>query len=130
MARKQSPQQEFTFTLPQGLVDEKGRLNRNGIMRLATARDEIEIHQDQQVKANPAYDVLIRLARVIRRLGSLSSISPQQLEDLTILDLAYLREFYNRINQHQDPTIGVACPHCQMQFRVELNLAGESEATP
>jgi hypothetical protein len=130
MARKQSAQQEFAFMLPKGLVDTKGRLNRSGIMRLATARDEIEIFQDRQVQSNPAYEVLIRLSRVINRLGSLPSVSPQQLEDLPILDLAYLREFYNRINQHQDPHIAVACPHCQTQFRVEMALAGESGATP
>mgnify|MGYP000394247583 CR=1 FL=1 len=32
---------EYPFTLPRGYVDEHGTVHRNGIMRLATARDEI-----------------------------------------------------------------------------------------
>ena len=32
---------EFAFVLPRGYVDEHGRTHREGVMRLATARDEI-----------------------------------------------------------------------------------------
>ena len=126
MANKKQLKPEYSFTLPRGLVDAKGRLHRQGLMRLATARDEIQVHQDQRVKENPAYAVLIYLSLVIVRLGSLSSVTPQLLEELSVLDLAYLREFYNRINLHQQAHISVECPHCQNQFSVEFTLAGES----
>ena len=33
---------EYAFTLPRGLVDSAGTVHREGTMRLATARDEIE----------------------------------------------------------------------------------------
>ena len=32
---------EYPFTLPRGYVDDRGQVHRNGVMRLATARDEI-----------------------------------------------------------------------------------------
>ena len=33
---------EFPFTLPRGYVDAAGNVHREGAMRLATARDEID----------------------------------------------------------------------------------------
>lgn len=117
---------QFEFTLPRGLIDDKGNVYRHGKMRLATARDEILVVQDQRVRENPAYAVLIYLSLVITDLGSLSTVTPQMLEDLTLLDLAYLREFYNRINQHKNPKLQVQCPHCANEYQVELALSGES----
>ena len=119
---------EFSFTLPKGLLDAKGRLHRQGTIRLATAKDELIVQGDPRVQENTAYAVLLYLSRVITRLGSLSLVTPQILENLTILDLAYLREFYNRINQHKTAKIAVECPHCQKDYLVEMTLAGESSA--
>jgi hypothetical protein len=126
MANKRQLQTEFAFTLPRGLVDTKGHLHRKGLMRLATARDEIEVQKDRRVRENPAYGILVCLSKVITRMGSSSSVSPQVLEELFVLDLAYLREFYNRINQHRQASIPVECPHCQSHFSVEFTLSGES----
>ena len=117
---------EFAFTLPRGLIDNTGNLHCQGLMRLATARDEIQVQNDIRVKNNVAYGVLIYLARSITRLGTLKSVTPQLLEELSVLDLAYLREFYNRINQHQQATISAECPHCRHQLSLELALGGES----
>ena len=47
-----SLQTEFAFTLPRGFVDDAGTLHREGVMRLATARDEIEPLRDARVKEN------------------------------------------------------------------------------
>ena len=116
---------KFNFTLPHGLIDNCQKNHRQGTMRLATARDEMTVKNDLRVKENPAYAVLIYLSLVITNLGDLSSITPQLLENLSVLDLAYLREFYNRINQHREAHISVQCPHCQQQLEVELALAGE-----
>jgi hypothetical protein len=117
---------EFEFTLPKGLIDPQGNVHRQGMMRLSTARDELEIQKDPKVKEINAYGVLIRLSQVITQLGNLSGISPALLENLFILDLAYLREFYNRINQNNDPLIPVQCPKCNHQFKTQLSLSGES----
>ena len=117
---------EFAFTLPRGLIDDANNLHRQGLMRLATARDEIQVQNDLRTKDNPTYGVLIYLARCITHLGTLTSVTPELLEELSVLDLAYLREFYNRINQHQQATIEAECPHCRHQLSLELALAGES----
>ncbi|HEY9616008.1 MAG TPA: phage tail assembly protein [Microcoleaceae cyanobacterium] len=119
------PMQEFEFVLPRGLVDAQGQTHQQGVMRLATARDEIWVQRDRRTQADPAYGVLVMLARVITQLGTLTAVTPEMLEDLFSLDLAYLREFYNRINQHGEATIPVQCPLCNSHFQVELALSGE-----
>jgi len=103
-------QTEFEFTLPCGFLDEDGTLHRDGIMRRATAADEILPLKDPRVQKNEGYLVVILLSRVITRLGSVSAINPKIVENLFATDLAYLQNLYNRINQLEGP--GDACPHC------------------
>lgn len=126
MSSEPTPSTEFNFILPRGLVDAQGTVHRQGVMRLATAKDEIWVQKDSRVQHDPTYGVLVMLSRVITRLGSLSSPTPELLEELFTRDLAYLREFYNRINQQGNPYIPVQCPQCSSQFSVELSLSGES----
>jgi hypothetical protein len=83
-------QTEFPFTLPRGYVDSEGNLHRQGVMRLATAYDEIALMRDPRVQANPGYLVLILLSRVIVRLGTLEQLNPKVMEGLFSADLAYL----------------------------------------
>jgi hypothetical protein len=116
---------EFEFSLPRGLVDAQGEVHIQGAMRLATAKDEMALQKQQLTQGNQSYAVLVRLAQVITRLGSLPAITPELLENLFILDLAYLREFYNRINQYNDPSVAAQCPRCNHDFKVGLLLAGE-----
>jgi hypothetical protein len=119
------PSTEFEFTLPKGLVDQQGNIHRQGKMRLSTARDELVLQKDPRGQESTAYGVLIRLSQVITHLGDISSITPALLENLFILDLAFLREFYNRVNQNSDPLISVQCPKCSYQFKEKLLLSGE-----
>jgi hypothetical protein len=93
------PSREFKFTLPKGLLDSQGGINRHGIMRLTTGNDEIYVQKEPRVRDNPDYRVLVILSRVITNLGNLSLVTPELLEQLFLIDLAYLREFYSRINQ-------------------------------
>ena len=65
-------QTEFELTLPRGYVDDNGNLHNKGVMRLATAADEISPLRDPRVKANQAYLVVVLLSRVITKLGSLA----------------------------------------------------------
>jgi hypothetical protein len=95
-------------------------------MRLATAADEILPLKDPRVQSNSAYLVVILLSRVITRLGEMESVTPKVIEGLYTGDLAYLQEFYNRINASQTHRITVACPQCQHSFEVEPNPPGES----
>jgi hypothetical protein len=121
---------EFKFTLPKGLVDSDGNLHSQGIMRLTTAKDELFVQREDLAQEIPGYGFLILLSQVITRLGDISSITPELLENLFTIDLAYLREFYNRINQQGNAMIPVRCPRCSHPFKTELVLAGEPSATP
>src|SRR5579883_1976813 len=92
-------QTEFEFTLPRGYIDSHGTLHRKGKMRLATAMDEIAPLRDPRVRANQAYLVIILLARVITRLGSLESVDTGVIENLFTADLSFLQDFYRKINE-------------------------------
>lgn len=118
-------QTEFPFTLPHGLADPDGGVHRDGSMRLATAFDEIEPLKDPRVRANPGYLVVILLARVITRLGTVDHINTRTIENLYAADLAYLQDFYQRVNQNGHSRLQVACPHCAGEFDVETASLGE-----
>jgi hypothetical protein len=118
-------QTEFSFLLPRGLVDATGTVQRAGRMRLATARDELLAHKHRHVQAYPEYLMLVLLSQVIVELGTLETVSPEDLENLFTQDLAYLREFYNRVNQVGNAKLPVHCPQCSHHFETELVLAGE-----
>lgn len=117
-------QTEYEFTLPLGYVDAEGTLHREGIMRLATAADEILPLKDPRVQSNEAYLTVILLSRVIARLGSVPQITTKVVEGLYAGDLAFLQEFYNRINRTGRAELPAACPKCAHQFAVELNGVG------
>jgi hypothetical protein len=117
---------EYEFTLPRGYKDPQGELHRDGVMRLATAADEILPLKDSRVQANPAYLVVILLSRVITRLGSLEVINPKVIEGLFAADLAYIQDFYNRINGNGTSVIKVVCPHCEKGFEVAPDHLGKS----
>ena len=91
-------QTQFPFTLPKGYVDAEGHLHRSGVMRLATARDEIEPLRDLRVQENDAYLTVVMLSRVITELGTIRSVTPNMVEGLFAVDLAFLQEFYGIIN--------------------------------
>jgi hypothetical protein len=115
---------EFPFKLPHGYVDAEGTIHCDGVMRLATAYDEIAPLKDPRVQANPGYLVIILLSRVICRLGTLEVINPKVIENLFAGDLAYLQDLYRRINNNGDNRVTVVCPHCEGQFEVELSDTG------
>lgn len=117
-------QTEFPFTLPHGYVDSEGQLHREGVMRMATALDEIAPLKDRRVQSNPGYLVIILLSRVIVKLGDLESINPKVVEGLFAGDLAYLQDMYQRINQSGANRVVVTCPHCEQLFEVELDGLG------
>lgn len=116
---------EFQFTLPKGYLDSEGNLHRNGVMRLATAKDEIVPLQDYRVQNNRAYLVIVLLSRVITKLGDMTLIDTDIIENLFSTDLAYLQEFYRRINEEGAPRIHAKCPSCQHEFDVDLLGGGD-----
>lgn len=114
---------EFDFVLPRGFVDDSGTVHRNGVMRLATAKDEIVPQRDPRVRENEAYLSVLLLSRVVTRLGSLGSVTPGTIENLFASDLAFLQDLYRRINQDGSAEITVTCPSCRAD--VSIDLGGE-----
>ncbi len=113
-------QTEFEFTLPNGYPDDEGTLHRDGVMRLATAADEIKPLKDPRVQSNSAYLPIILLSRVVTQLGSLNEVTPHIIENLFAADMAYLQELYKRINQGEDNAKDVGCPACGEQFQITI----------
>ena len=109
---------QYEFTLPRGYVDRDGGVHRTGLMRLATARDELEPLRDPTVTGpdDPRLTVLI-LARVVDKLGDLSMVTPHEIEGLFAADLAFLQDFYGVINFGN-------------QQEYEALLAAQAEAAP
>ena len=100
-------QTEIEFTLPKGYLDDDGVLHSDGVMRLATAADEILPLKDPRVQQNPAYLTIIVLARVITRLGSLPYVNTKVIEGLFASDLNHLQALYERLNGDGGETAAV-----------------------
>lgn len=111
---------EFPFVLPRGYVDRKGVVHRDGVMRLATARDEIGPQSDARVRQNAAYMTVLLLERTVTRLGSLTEVDSHVIEGLFASDLAFLQDLYRRINQDGHTEAFVSCPSCHNEFTVDI----------
>lgn len=111
---------EFSFELPVGYVDNAGAVHRSGVMRMATARDEIMPLRDPRVLDNEAYLSVILLSRVVTRLGAVTSVNPGVIEGLFAADLAFLQDLYRRVNQEGHTRAAVCCPSCQHEFAVDV----------
>ncbi|MSQ26607.1 MAG: phage tail assembly protein [Dehalococcoidia bacterium] len=116
-------QTDFEFVLPRGFVDREGNLHKRGVMRLATAMDEIAPLRDPRVRQNQAYLTIILLSRVITKLGSVSDVNPSVIEDIFSTDLSYLQTFYRRINENASTAITATCPECSHKFEVDTVAA-------
>lgn len=138
---------EFEFCLPIGYVDAAGGVHTRGVMRLATALDEIEPLGDSRVRGNEAYFGLLLLGRVVRRLGALTRVTPDVIAGLYAADFAYLQAFYATINavpggeaaSFSDApalpgslalpgSIETRCPQCAAEL--VLDLAADAAAVP
>jgi len=90
-------------------------------MRLATARDEIEPLRDPRVQgADDPYLTIIVLSRVVIELGTLSAVTPREIENLFAADLAFLQDLYGVIN--------FGGPGDVRAFLAEANAALESSS--
>ena len=112
---------EFPFVLPRGYVDASGAVHREGIMRLATARDELIPLRDDRVRENPAYLTVVLLARVITRIGTITDVHAGVVENLFAADLAFLQDLYRRVNTEGHTRAAVTCPACQHRFAVDVS---------
>ncbi len=111
---------DFEFELPRGYMDDSGTTHRKGVMRLATARDEILPLRDPRVRDNDAYLTVLLLSRVVTQLGSLPEVNPGVIEGLFASDLAFLQDLYRRVNQEGHTRAAVTCPECEHEFTVDV----------
>jgi hypothetical protein len=111
---------EFPFRLPRGYVDSSGTVHRDGVMRLATARDELVPLRDDRVRENSAYLTVVLLARVVVRIGTIEDVHVGVIEDLFASDLAFLQDMYRRVNQEGHTRATVHCPMCEHDFGVDV----------
>jgi hypothetical protein len=113
-------QTEIAFKLPRGFVDQTGTVHREGTMRLATARDEIEPLREVEVRQNQAYLSVLLLARTVTRIGGITDITPELIEGLFAADFDHLQRLYERVNSDGEAVGVVSCPSCAHEFEVDL----------
>jgi len=111
---------EFPFTLPRGYLDASGTVHKEGAMRLATARDEIEPLRSAEVRQNEAYLTVLLLSRVVTRLGDVTDVTPDVVENLFAADFDHLQRLYERLNTDGESVGAVTCPACAESFEVDL----------
>ena len=116
-------QREYEFTLPKGYMDEEGGVHRRGVMRLATALDEIEAAKAPGTKENGDYMSVVLLSRVVSRLEGVDNVTPEIIGGMFTADFAFLQNMYETINSAEDPVIHVQCPFCNKSFTDTLNFA-------
>ena len=116
-------QTEYRFVLPRGYVDDGGTVHREGVMRLATAKDEILPLRDPRVRENEAYLTVLLLSRVVSQIGTIDSVHPGVIERLFATDLAFLQDLYRRVNSEGHTHAAVTCPSCGADF--EVDVAGD-----
>jgi hypothetical protein len=95
-------------------------VHRHGRMRLATARDELRPQIDLRVKENPGYLSVVLLSQVITQLGTVREVHAGVVEQMYATDIAFLQDFYRRINSEGHTRAGVSCPSCGTAFEVDL----------
>jgi hypothetical protein len=116
----ESFQSAVEFELPRGYLDPSGNLHRNGVMRLATARDELLPLSDDRVRENPAFLTVVLLGRVVERIGGVTDVHAGVIENLFASDLAFLQDLYRQINTEGHTHLGMQCPSCSHEFTVDL----------
>lgn len=123
-------QTEFEFTLPKGFVGKDGTLHRRGVMRLSTARDEIEPLRDPRITGpDDPYLTILVIARVVSELGTLDDITPREVEGLFAADLAFLQDLYGIIN-FGDPADAVALQRAVLPVDEEPEPLIEADVEP
>jgi hypothetical protein len=86
------------FTLPVGYRDREGVLHRGGILRPATARDEVRTLGDFRVHLRPDLYLDVALGRTVTRLGSLEAVDAGVFGRLDEADRSFLEILYREIN--------------------------------
>ena len=94
----------FNFQLPKGLVS-NGECHDHGSMRLLTAKDELILQE--LINRDRYLDLIFLLmSQAITKLGSLTKVTPQHLEQLFLPDFVYLQDFFGQVQPQNITTAG------------------------
>jgi hypothetical protein len=96
-----TPTTVFEFHLPRGYVAADGVVHAEGVMRLATAADELSAARDPRVLENAAYLPVALLSRVVTKLGTIEPVTADVIERLFASDLASLQRLYDQLNHSE-----------------------------
>jgi Sec-independent protein translocase protein TatA len=115
---------------PEDLQDVLPNSGLNIRFRLSTGRDEttVQEHRDQRINqwgSDVADDTtLFRSSLLIEEVeGITNKLMVQQIVSrLPIGDMAYLRELLNEPPFGVDTRVGVICPHCSHEFRIDMPM--------
>jgi len=115
---------------PSDLVDTLPNSGLKVQYRLSTGRDETVIQEHREDRINKwGADVtddttLFRSALLIEEIeGITNKLMIQQIVSrLPIGDMAYLRELLNEPPFGVDTKIGIICPHCSHEFKVDMPM--------
>ncbi len=115
---------EYEFILPKGYVDKEGNLHKNGLMRLARAKDRVLPRQDERVAKNPNYFMVIVLSRVVAKLGTVKLVNTAVIENLFAADWRFLVDLYREINESGASKVKLNCAKCGHSFTAEVGSLG------
>ena len=68
-----------------------------------------------------AYVTVLLLARTITRLGTVTDVTAELVENLYAADFDHLQRLYERINSDGESVGVVSCPECAHRFEVDLS---------
>jgi hypothetical protein len=117
---------EIEFILPVGYVDGEGVIHKKGKMREATALDEIEIYNEDEVQFNHRYYDVFMLARVITKLGNISPVDKSIIQDMFEVDFRYLQTLYKELNGELEREAETICPECNSINKINLSRVYEN----
>jgi hypothetical protein len=88
--------------------------------------------RDARVRANEAYLSILLLSRVVRRLGEISPVEPEDIEGLFSADFVYLQDVFVRLNDVAAHVVETECPTCGTRFPLDLSgaFAASTELAP
>ena len=86
--------------MPVGYRDARGARHREGVIKPATARDEMRALQDFRVYLRPESFLTLMLVRTVVRLGDRAGVDVALVESLCDRDLAVLERIYRELNAY------------------------------
>lgn len=119
-----------TYTLPIGLADPKGALQREVTMRAATALDELEIQAQDAAAINDRFRDLLIFSRVISSIGTITNPTLETLEELYETDFLYLQLAFRELNGVAGNLYTLTCPQCGKKHAVSLEAAYSAQESP